>query len=121
MPRETAAAKYTRTQNVLSALGQTYPDAHCELNFSKPLELLIATILSAQCTDQCVNLVKAELSPLANYCFFRGFATPFESRFCLRSSTVTWDWTPSGGTSALAIHNSPFRTTRRKFSSPQFE
>lgn len=40
---------------------RTYPDAHCELNFSNPLELLIATILSAQCTDKRVNLVTAEL------------------------------------------------------------
>jgi len=34
-----------------------YPDAHCELNFSTPLELLVATILSAQCTDKRVNMV----------------------------------------------------------------
>lgn len=40
---------------------KTYPDAHCELNFSNPLELLIATILSAQCTDKRVNLVTADL------------------------------------------------------------
>ena len=61
MPRETAAAKYARTQKIISALKQTYPDAHCELNFNNPLELLIATILSAQCTDKRVNLVTAEL------------------------------------------------------------
>ncbi len=38
-------------------LAALYPDAHCELNFSTPLELLVATILSAQCTDRRVNLV----------------------------------------------------------------
>jgi len=38
-------------------LAQRYPDAHCELDFTTPLELLIATILSAQCTDARVNLV----------------------------------------------------------------
>jgi endonuclease-3 len=38
-------------------LAELYPDAHCELNFSSPLELLVATILSAQCTDKRVNLV----------------------------------------------------------------
>jgi endonuclease-3 len=38
-------------------LAERYPDAHCELDFSSPLELLVATILSAQCTDQRVNLV----------------------------------------------------------------
>jgi endonuclease-3 len=36
---------------------QIYPDAHCELDFKNPLQLLIATILSAQCTDKRVNLV----------------------------------------------------------------
>ncbi|GAA3791888.1 endonuclease III [Sphaerisporangium flaviroseum] len=38
-------------------LAETYPDAHCELDFGNPLELLVATILSAQCTDKRVNLV----------------------------------------------------------------
>ena len=40
---------------------KTYPDAHCELDHSNPLELLVATILSAQCTDKRVNLVTAGL------------------------------------------------------------
>lgn len=61
MPRESTAAKVDRTQKIISALKRTYPDAHCELNFSNPLELLVATILSAQCTDKRVNLVTAEL------------------------------------------------------------
>jgi endonuclease-3 len=61
MPRETAAAKKERTLKIIAVLQRTYPNAHCELNFSNPLELLIATILSAQCTDKRVNLVTAEL------------------------------------------------------------
>jgi len=61
MPREKLADKTARTQKIIAALQRTYPDAHCELNFSNPLELLVATILSAQCTDQRVNLVTAEL------------------------------------------------------------
>ena len=61
MPRETAAAKIDRTRKILSALERAYPNAHCELNFSSPLELLVATILSAQCTDKRVNLVTADL------------------------------------------------------------
>ncbi len=61
MPRETNAAKLERTQKILSALKQVYPDAHCELNFENPLQLLVATILSAQCTDKRVNIVTAEL------------------------------------------------------------
>jgi endonuclease-3 len=57
MPHETFEAKKARTKKILAALDRTYPDAHCELNHSNPLELLVATILSAQCTDKRVNLV----------------------------------------------------------------
>ena len=46
---------------VLKRLKKHYPDAHCALNFTNPFELLIATILSAQCTDVRVNLVTPEL------------------------------------------------------------
>lgn len=42
-------------------LAETYPDAHCELDFGSPLELLVATILSAQCTDKRVNMVTPTL------------------------------------------------------------
>ena len=61
VPRENQKAKLERTQKILSVFKRVYPDAHCELNFSNPLQLLIATILSAQCTDKRVNLVTAEL------------------------------------------------------------
>ncbi len=61
MPRETAIARAARTRKILAGLQAAYPDAHCELNFGNPLQLLIATILSAQCTDKRVNLVTAEL------------------------------------------------------------
>ncbi len=43
------------------ALAEAYPDAHCELNFRTPLELAVATILSAQCTDKRVNQVTPAL------------------------------------------------------------
>ncbi len=46
---------------ILEILARTYPDARCELNFSTPLELLVATILSAQCTDARVNQVTPHL------------------------------------------------------------
>jgi endonuclease-3 len=46
---------------ILSRLKREYPDAHCELDFETPLQLLIATILSAQCTDKRVNMVTPEL------------------------------------------------------------
>ncbi len=61
MPRESNAAKAARTRKLIAGLQRAYPDAHCELDFSSPLELLVATILSAQCTDKRVNLVTKEL------------------------------------------------------------
>jgi endonuclease-3 len=57
MARETSEAKKARTQKIIAGLKQAYPDAHCELDHANPLQLLIATILSAQCTDKRVNLV----------------------------------------------------------------
>ncbi len=50
-----------RTAEVIRRLKKAYPDAHCALVHSNPFELLIATILSAQCTDARVNIVTAEL------------------------------------------------------------
>jgi len=46
---------------VLKGLRKLYPNAHCELTFSSPLELIVATILSAQCTDVRVNLITKKL------------------------------------------------------------
>jgi endonuclease-3 len=61
MPRESTSEKKARAKKIIAALQRTYPEAHCELNFTNPLELLIATILSAQCTDKRVNIVTADL------------------------------------------------------------
>jgi len=61
MKRESFKAKAARAEEIMAGLRKAYPDAHCELNYSSPLELLIATILSAQCTDKQVNIVTAEL------------------------------------------------------------
>jgi endonuclease III len=61
MPRESRAARQERSSRIIGALRRTYPEAHCELNYSNPLELLIATILSAQCTDKQVNIVTQDL------------------------------------------------------------
>jgi endonuclease-3 len=55
--RETAAARRARAVKVLARLGAAYPDADIELRFETPLQLLVATILSAQCTDERVNAV----------------------------------------------------------------
>lgn len=61
MARESLAEKRLRTARIIEGLRAAYPDAHCELNYTNPLELLIATILSAQCTDKQVNVVTADL------------------------------------------------------------
>lgn len=58
------------TKRVLRALAKAYPDADCALNYETPEQLLVATILSAQCTDERVNLVTRDL--------FAKYPTPFE-------------------------------------------
>jgi len=61
-----------KVQAILHLLELTYPDAHCELNFTSPFELLIATMLSAQATDKKVNQVTDKL--------FQHYKTPED--FC---------------------------------------
>lgn len=53
--------KRVPTTKILAVLAEMYPDAHCELNYRNPFELLIATILSAQSTDRQVNIVTKPL------------------------------------------------------------
>jgi len=59
--RESKADRKTRTQEIIKLLKRAHPDAKCALNHSNAFELLIATILSAQCTDERVNKVTADL------------------------------------------------------------
>ena len=61
MARETLQQRRARAKILLRRLRKTYPDARCELDWSTPLELAVATILSAQCTDKRVNLVTPAL------------------------------------------------------------
>lgn len=61
MARESKAARRERALAVLERLRREYPDAHCELDHRNPYQLLVATILSAQCTDARVNLVTPAL------------------------------------------------------------
>ncbi|HVD28410.1 MAG TPA: endonuclease III [Mycobacteriales bacterium] len=58
---ETPLARTRRARRIDKILAETYPDAHCELDFSTPLELTVATILSAQSTDAGVNKVTPAL------------------------------------------------------------
>ncbi|MFZ1072810.1 MAG: endonuclease III [Verrucomicrobiia bacterium] len=61
MSRETTQAKTARLKKIIAGFQKTYPEAHCELTYSNPLQLLVATILSAQCTDKRVNIVTKDL------------------------------------------------------------
>ena len=58
---ESLQAKKTRARRIIALLEAAYPDAKIALDFTNPLELLVATILSAQCTDERVNQVTATL------------------------------------------------------------
>lgn len=60
-PPPTHTALVRRARKINRELAELYPDAHCELDFTTPLELLVATILSAQTTDRGVNLVTPTL------------------------------------------------------------
>ena len=59
--RETKSQLKERAAEIIKLLKRAHPDAHCALNHSNAFELLIATILSAQCTDERVNIVTADL------------------------------------------------------------
>lgn len=59
--RETAAQKRARALQAISLLKRTYPKAKCSLDYGNPLQLLVATVLSAQCTDARVNIVTPAL------------------------------------------------------------
>ena len=61
MPRESKADRTKRTAKITAILKKQFPDARTALNWSNPLELLVATILSAQCTDVRVNIVTKDL------------------------------------------------------------
>ncbi len=59
--RETVSERERRTRTIIGKLKRYYPDSHCALHHTNPLELLVATILSAQCTDERVNQVTPAL------------------------------------------------------------
>ena len=61
MPRESLKDKITRAKKIVKALKTAYPDAKCSLNFKNIHQLMVATILSAQCTDERVNIVTKNL------------------------------------------------------------
>ena len=70
---ETSSELRSRARAILRRLSKVYPDARCALDFTTPLELLVATILSAQCTDERVNMVTPAL--FAKYRSARDYAS----------------------------------------------
>src|ERR671939_1106369 len=80
-------AERQRTRRIIRALKKAYPDARCSLDHQSPLQLLVATILSAQCTDERVNLVTAEL--------FRKYRTASDY-FAVPQSELEADIRPTG-------------------------
>ena len=61
MRGESPAERKARARRIVRRLGRAYPDAHCALHHRDAFELLVATILSAQCTDKMVNQVTPDL------------------------------------------------------------
>ena len=59
--KESPAELKARAKKIYTGLNKLYPNAHCELDFKNPLQLLVATILAAQCTDKRVNIVTPAL------------------------------------------------------------
>ena len=72
--RESKYKKLERAIKITKILYQTYPDSRCSLNYKSAHELLVATILSAQCTDHRVNIVTTEL--------FKKYMKPEDFAFC---------------------------------------
>lgn len=68
-----------QVQAISAELRRLYPDAKCSLDFSNPLELLVATQLSAQCTDERVNIVTQTL--FQKYCGVEDYATVSQEEF----------------------------------------
>jgi len=72
--RESKVKKKERAKQILSRLRTLYPDSRCSLNYKSAHELLVATILSAQCTDHRVNIITKNL--------FQKYRTPNDFAYC---------------------------------------
>ena len=79
--------KKKRIGKIIALLKKNYPNAKCSLKFKNPLELLIATVLSAQCTDERVNKVTKDL--------FKKYKTP-EDYACARTEILEDDIRSTG-------------------------
>ncbi|MBS1902553.1 MAG: endonuclease III [Bacteroidetes bacterium] len=86
MPKESLEARKARAKKIFRTLGTIYPDAHCALDFTNAFELLAATILSAQCTDERVNIVMKQFRPRFPTPFALSTAEPQEIEEVIRST-----------------------------------
>jgi endonuclease-3 len=78
-PSKKIVERRERVERILPKLKQMYPDAKCSLDHRTPLELLVATILSAQCTDDRVNIVTKDL--FKKYCTAANYARAAPAKF----------------------------------------
>ena len=85
-PRESGSARQARAKRLLKRLRATYRDVDCALRHKSPYELLVATILSAQCTDQRVNMVTPNLFRLYPDARTLAAADPEELQATIRST-----------------------------------
>src|ERR1700730_18345108 len=92
-----------RVAQLVKAFPKVYPDAHTELNFTNPLELLIATILSAQCTDKRVNMVTPALFKKYRTAADYAKAPPLELERAIRSTVIFRNKAKSMSTSTSTI------------------
>jgi endonuclease III len=86
MPKESKEAKLSRGKKIFATLAKIYPEAHCALDFTNAFELLAATILSAQCTDQRVNIVMKQFRPRFPSPYNLAKAEPEEIEEVIRST-----------------------------------
>ena len=113
---ESLLEKKARAGKILTRLAKAYPDARTALDFSTPLELLVATILSAQCTDERVNMVTAGLFPRYRRATdWAGVALPvlereIHSTGFFRANVVLGN---AFGIPALAVDTHVFRVSQR--------
>jgi endonuclease-3 len=92
-----------RVQQLVQVFPEVYPGAHCELDFKNPLQLLVATILSAQCTDKRVNMVTPALFKKYRTAADYAKAPPVELEKAIQSTGFFRNKTRSirGATSAI--------------------
>jgi endonuclease-3 len=82
----TTSSKETRAEEVIRVMRELYPDAHCALDYDSALELLVATILSAQSTDERVNIVTEDLFEAYTSAEEFAHANPEELQEMIRST-----------------------------------